>query len=257
MSMVNLRNTVYTKGARENILLVFWSCKSQKYDWRILYSINIKSSFFWAKSSEAVTGETLLFIWITCSTLLCDLVLWSLVHSSSEKVVGYLTLGCRFSFTKEAPEEVERNSSLLSPSSTVSGTQPRQQESSARTLPVPFPKIFFFSSTLLLLRIWCSLGYENRLCPFLWARHCQAPALYSAPLTLPWTVQRCTERRGKADREIIQRRKLVPVLCRQRKQWCGALCSRKQIPEMWAGTESANGMCKQKLSSGGQVLQVV
>lgn len=156
---------------------------------KVFYSINVKAPLFCAKSSEVVTSETVLFVWIKCPTLLC-LVLCSLVYGFREKVLRYLMLGCRFSFTKEAPEEVERNPPLLSPPSTkFLGASP----GSRQALPGPclplFPRHFSSAAPC------CSWEHDaaldrNSPCPLSWARHCQPPALYSAPSHIPVD---CTE----------------------------------------------------------------
>lgn len=122
-------------------------------------------------------------------------------------------LGCRFFFTKEAPEEVERNSTLLSPSSTkFLGASPDNRKALPRSCLPLVPRHFSSAAPCCSPEhdaAWHTGAARVLFCGQGTASHQHCTVL---PLTSPWHVQRCTERGGKADREVIWREKLTPVL---------------------------------------------
>lgn len=186
------------------------------------------------------------------------LVLWFPVHSFRKKVLRDSMLGCRSSFTMEALEEVERNSPLLSPSSTkfvVPSPGNRQ------ALPGPCLSLlprYFSSSAPCCSRehdaawdvtlghvLFCGWGTASH-------QHCTQLLSYPVDCTELCREKRESRKRNNSEREISS----GTVHMEKIMMWSSLLPESKfqrceQELSLWIG------MCKQKLPRGGQVLQNV
>lgn len=171
------------------------------------------------------------------------LVLWSPLHSFSEKVLKVSAQGFKLSFTVGAPKEAERNLCCLPLAARPWGSSPGIWQA----LPAPFPETLSSSSTLLLLRRECSLGRRISMCPLPWAKHCKATLLH-APSCIP--MGRMHTGRGSRWRNYSERQ-FSPSTTQREKTvtWRSYLLAEsKLIPEMRVGSGAENWYMRAEIS---------